>query len=242
MLLAILSALRGDADLTLARHEEGLALTLPAGETWTRSWSLWAASLAHLIRGDDTTAAALLHECLRLEQSMGESLGIGTVLETTGWIAAIADPVRAATLLGAAQNEWDHIEASIATMPGLDVRHSDAMGKARALAGQEAFERAWVHGRSLDQDSAIAFCLGEEPQGRSMALATRGHGILTRRELQVAELVHGGLSNQAIADRLVISPRTAETHVEHILKKLGFTSRTQVAAWFGEETAGGDDG
>ena len=39
------------------------------------------------------------------------------------------------------------------------------------------------------------------------------------------------MTNQAIADRLVISPRTAHGHVEHILAKLGFTSRTQVAAW-----------
>ena len=39
------------------------------------------------------------------------------------------------------------------------------------------------------------------------------------------------MSNKEIADTLVISRRTAETHVEHILTKLGFTSRTQIAAW-----------
>jgi len=43
-----------------------------------------------------------------------------------------------------------------------------------------------------------------------------------------------------IADTLVISPRTAEAHVEHILAKLGFTSRTQVAAWVGEQLSGRD--
>ena len=39
------------------------------------------------------------------------------------------------------------------------------------------------------------------------------------------------MSNKEIADTLVISRRTAETHVEHILTKLGFTSRTQIATW-----------
>ncbi|RZL70966.1 MAG: LuxR family transcriptional regulator, partial [Rhodococcus sp. (in: high G+C Gram-positive bacteria)] len=43
-----------------------------------------------------------------------------------------------------------------------------------------------------------------------------------------------GMTNRAIADRLVISPRTAQGHVEHVLVKLGFTSRAQIAAWIVE--------
>ncbi|MGV9554271.1 LuxR C-terminal-related transcriptional regulator [Streptomyces sp. NPDC003522] len=54
---------------------------------------------------------------------------------------------------------------------------------------------------------------------------------LTRRETQVAELVAQGLANQQIADRLVIARRTAEGHVERILGKLGFSNRSQIAAW-----------
>jgi DNA-binding CsgD family transcriptional regulator len=54
---------------------------------------------------------------------------------------------------------------------------------------------------------------------------------LTPRELQVARLIAGGRSNKQIAAQLVISPRTAEGHVERILAKLGFTSRAQAAAW-----------
>lgn len=54
---------------------------------------------------------------------------------------------------------------------------------------------------------------------------------LTRREREVASLVAQGLTNRQIAQRLSISDRTAETHVIHILNKLGLTSRAQVAAW-----------
>jgi DNA-binding NarL/FixJ family response regulator len=47
----------------------------------------------------------------------------------------------------------------------------------------------------------------------------------------VAALVAEGLSNRAIAERLVISERTASNHVQRILTKLGFSSRSQIAAW-----------
>jgi pimeloyl-ACP methyl ester carboxylesterase/DNA-binding CsgD family transcriptional regulator len=54
---------------------------------------------------------------------------------------------------------------------------------------------------------------------------------LTGRELEVAELVAEGLTNQAIASRLSIAPRTAEAHVENIRRKLQVRSRAQIAAW-----------
>jgi pimeloyl-ACP methyl ester carboxylesterase/DNA-binding CsgD family transcriptional regulator len=54
---------------------------------------------------------------------------------------------------------------------------------------------------------------------------------LTGRELEVAELVAEGLTNNAIARRLSVAPRTAEAHVENIRRKLGVRSRAQIAAW-----------
>ncbi|MBL7501281.1 AAA family ATPase [Frankia sp. CNm7] len=54
---------------------------------------------------------------------------------------------------------------------------------------------------------------------------------LSPREAEVAELVAGGLTNRQIAAKLFISERTAQTHVQHILTRLGFSSRTQIATW-----------
>jgi len=56
-------------------------------------------------------------------------------------------------------------------------------------------------------------------------------GELSRRERDVAQLVAGGLSNREIAGRLYLSERTVDNHVHHILDKLGFDSRVQVATW-----------
>lgn len=62
---------------------------------------------------------------------------------------------------------------------------------------------------------------------------------LSHRECQVAALVADGLPNREIAHRLVIAKRTADAHVEHILTKLTFNSRTQVAAWVSERRSAG---
>lgn len=63
--------------------------------------------------------------------------------------------------------------------------------------------------------------------------AERGNA-LSPRELEVAELVAEGLSNPVIARRLYLSRPTVASHVAHILTKLDFTSRTQIAAWVAE--------
>jgi DNA-binding CsgD family transcriptional regulator/sugar lactone lactonase YvrE len=54
---------------------------------------------------------------------------------------------------------------------------------------------------------------------------------LSRREREIADLVALGLTNREIGERLFISERTAEGHIQQIRNKLGFNSRTQIAAW-----------
>jgi pimeloyl-ACP methyl ester carboxylesterase/DNA-binding CsgD family transcriptional regulator len=65
---------------------------------------------------------------------------------------------------------------------------------------------------------------------------------LTGRELEVAGLIAEGLTNQAIARRLSVAPRTAEAHVENIRRKLEVRSRAQIAAWVTERRLGSSAG
>ncbi|SDI96302.1 non-specific serine/threonine protein kinase [Actinokineospora alba] len=58
--------------------------------------------------------------------------------------------------------------------------------------------------------------------------------LLTRRQWEIAALVAEGLSNRHIAEKLVISERTADTHVQNILNKLRLHNRAHIAAWFTE--------
>jgi DNA-binding CsgD family transcriptional regulator len=55
---------------------------------------------------------------------------------------------------------------------------------------------------------------------------------LTPRQTEVAALVADGLTNREVADRLGITERSAESHLERIRLRLGFRSRSQVAAWY----------
>jgi DNA-binding NarL/FixJ family response regulator len=61
---------------------------------------------------------------------------------------------------------------------------------------------------------------------------------LTAREREIASLMADGLSNHDIAERLVITEGTVEVHAKHILSKLGFRSRTQVAGWVARQDPG----
>jgi DNA-binding NarL/FixJ family response regulator len=92
----------------------------------------------------------------------------------------------------------------------------------RALA---AFERL---GAARDADAAGALLRELGVSGRAFP---KGHGELTKREREVLALLASGLTNAGIAERLVISRRTAEHHVASILSKLGLRTRGEAAAY-----------
>ena len=64
------------------------------------------------------------------------------------------------------------------------------------------------------------------------ALRRRAVPTLTPRQREVAALIAEGLTNRDIAARLYITERSAESHVERIRDRMGFRSRSQIAAWF----------
>jgi DNA-binding NarL/FixJ family response regulator len=75
-------------------------------------------------------------------------------------------------------------------------------------------------------DPAVARLLADSLRG-----PRRPRDSLTPREREVLALVAQGASNRQVAQRLVVSERTARTHVSAILTKLGLASRTQAALW-----------
>ena len=97
----------------------------------------------------------------------------------------------------------------------------------RAKAGRTA-ERLVADGRRLSPEQAVDLVLSGEPDD---APPLEIRQALTRREVEVAALAARGLTNRDIAAELFLSVRTVEVHVDHILTKLGFHTRTQLAAW-----------
>ncbi|ONI92041.1 LuxR family transcriptional regulator [Saccharothrix sp. ALI-22-I] len=232
--LALASEGLGDPARALACHEEALAITEPRGEVWYRSISLWVLGLALWQQGDLRRATGLVRESLRLKLPLNDLLGFAWCLEALAWIAAgEPDRRRAATLLGAVQECWQAIGASPAKSPHLLGYHDECEQRTRHALGEQAFQAAFQRGVDLGLTDAIGYALDEKPQpARSPAGTTT---TLTQREQQVADLVAEGLTNKGIAARLVISQRTAESHVKNIMTKLGFTKRTQLATWVTEQ-------
>lgn len=209
--------------------QQALALTEPCGELYTRSSSLWALGLGSLGAGDVATATKLEQQALRMKWALQDLFGTGYVLEALGWAAAAEDRgERAATLIGAAEAMLQVVGVPITQTSYLLAQREIAQARARDLLGLKAFEAAFAAGAALATKEAIAVALEEatEPQA-----GTAQKSVLTRREQEVARLVNEGLSNREIAETLVISQRTAQSHVENILRKLSFSSRAQVAAW-----------
>jgi len=132
-------------------------------------------------------------------------------------------------------------------------RYEGYLAVARTQLGEEAFTAAYREGQTLPLEQAIAEALAPvppapapvtRPQAAAPLPSDRGAtapapeqppAALSQRERQIAALIAAGRTNREIAAELGISPRTADTHISHILSKLGFTSRTQIAAWAREQ-------
>jgi non-specific serine/threonine protein kinase len=80
-----------------------------------------------------------------------------------------------------------------------------------------------AEGQRMSLAEAVSYALADEPDDAWPGGPRRS---LTRREQEVAALVTQGLTNRAIAGRLCLSVRTVDTHVDHILTKPGFSTRT----------------
>ena len=95
----------------------------------------------------------------------------------------------------------------------------------RARAAHASFEAL---GAARDADAAAALLRSLGAAGHT---GTWSRGELSKREREVLALLGEGLSNPEIAARLVISPKTAEHHVRHVLSKLGLRNRAEAAAY-----------
>ena len=222
---------------------QALELADRHGALSSKAYGLWAVGIAQWRAGDYGPATRTLRECVRLFQPMHDLTGISFGVQALAWCAAFASPdERAARLLGGSQAVWRTSGARVDETNAYSVFDKRAEDVVREALGSTPFEQAFADGAAYSFEQAVALALGEDTEASGQAEAqsrTRGAapGGLTRRQREIAGLLAEGLTNKEIAARLVISQRTAETHVDHILSKLGMTSRAQVARWIAEQEA-----
>ncbi|OLB78261.1 MAG: hypothetical protein AUI14_13815 [Actinobacteria bacterium 13_2_20CM_2_71_6] len=205
------------------------------GDRWFRSSVLVGSALVALAGDDPARASAYLRESLPLRVALGDTAGLAQSMELMGRAAATGhDPERAARLTGAAHRVWREVGRYQFGSAHFRERVTESAAHARGDLGERAYESAYQQGFRLPLDEAVSYALGTGQPAQPPPKPGPA-SPLTRRERQVADLIAEGLSNRQIAVRLVISQRTAESHTENILRKLGFTSRIQVAAWVAEQ-------
>jgi non-specific serine/threonine protein kinase len=229
--------LADQGDAAVSAFEGAIALAAQTGEMFRRSFCLVGLGEQALVRGDAGQAEQLFLEALRVKAQLGDRFGVAVALDSLGRAAVAGGrPRRGAVLLGAAGATWDAIGMRATGNPFARRSASfDGISRARAQLGTRTFRTEFRRGSVLTEGQAVAFAFSDHvdpPEARDPAPSP-----LTRRETEVAQLVAEGLSNAEIAQRLVISVRTAQGHVENILRKLGFTSRAMVASWVAHRRA-----
>jgi predicted ATPase/DNA-binding CsgD family transcriptional regulator len=223
---------RGNLDAA-ASHLEEADRRFRLVPSWYHGRALAMLGVVAQRRGDIDRARTLLVEGLTSLRAYGATVdAIGCVEDMARLAFSQGEPQRAATLLAAATGLRD-ATAAAASLPERVQLDAD-IDRVRSALPRAVFEAAWGAGLGLSLDQATAFATSGRPtlasgRGRS------GADVLTPREREIADLVALGLSNRAIADRLVIAPGTVKIHVERILGKLGRTSRVQIATWVHEQ-------
>jgi ATP/maltotriose-dependent transcriptional regulator MalT len=227
--LATALVVGGHAEDALTVSGETVALCEQNGEQNARAYVEWAAGVAHWTLGHLDEAEQSARAVLKTHRMMADLIGVALTTELLSWIAYDRKQgARAQALAAAAGHVWRTLGTSIdAFGPQLS---RFAAGHAPPQRAAHVSEQVHAAHRFHDLDDVIDFVLGVGDD-RGKAGRTDVGALLTKRELEVAELIENGLSNREIAERLVISKRTAEGHVERILAKLGFSSRAQVAVW-----------
>ncbi len=203
--------------------EEALVLSRGLGDRGAVAYVLSSLGVAATLSGDFPAARDVLVESLVLRRALGDKAGVAECLEGLAEvIGASGAPVRAARLLGAAEALRAAIGVPLPSLYHETKERRITVVRSR-LSGQ-AFTAACAAGRAMSLEQAVA-CALEAPA------APAAPGGLTPREREVAVRVARGDTNAEIARALVIAPRTAMRHVEHVMAKLGVHSRAQIAAW-----------
>ena len=203
--------------------EEALALAKAADDAWAQGQILGYTGIAESNLGRAAVGRTRLLEAIDAFARVGDIAIRAVALARLAALTVRRDPVaavRAAAGISRREGAGGRFHR-IALADLAEVRSTGEL-----LLGPLGFAATWKAGEKLSFADA-ATELRDARGGFEL-------GSLTPRELEIAELVRGGLGNASIARQLSLSTRTVENHIAHTLTKLGFHSRAALAVWAAE--------
>jgi predicted ATPase/DNA-binding CsgD family transcriptional regulator/Tfp pilus assembly protein PilF len=230
---------QGDAEMAHSLLEESLALFKELGDRQNIPQPLMGLVWVSLAQGDYAAARAFLDESLTLFKAVGHKWFIAVCLVGFGVLAtAQGEVVWAARLLSAAEALCKAINGVLP--PFVHARQEFTIAAARTQLGEEVFTAAWAEGRSMTLEQVLAApgpvmmptaVPAESSTDLSASKATTYPDGLTAREVEVLRLVAQGLTDAQVAEQLVISPHTVNTHLKSIYGKIQVSSRSAATSY-----------
>jgi predicted ATPase/ATP/maltotriose-dependent transcriptional regulator MalT len=230
---------QGDVVTAHSLAEKSLMINREIGlrEHTVESLSLLAKIEAR--QGNYAAARVFYEQSLAIMEKGNSKWDIDVFLEgLAGVVAAQGEPAWAARLYGAAEAFRD--ANSMSFVPLFRAEYERSVAATRAQLGEQAFSAAWNEGRTMTPEQALATegavtITPAAPAGPfSVPYAPKASTYpngLTAREVDVLRLLAKGLTSAQIAEQLVISLLTVNTHVRSIYSKLGVTTRSAATRW-----------
>jgi predicted ATPase/DNA-binding CsgD family transcriptional regulator len=232
MVLGRVALQQGDVTTARSLARESVRLCREVGHRWDTIQSIAILAKVADIQHDRAAALALYQKSLDLAREVGDKVLIASGLEgLAGVVAAQGEPVWATRLWGAATALRETIGSP---MPPIEhASYERAMTAVRMHLSEKAFAAAWAEGRMFTPEQVL---LARGPEttrqqisagavAASLAKAPPYPAGLTTREVEVLRLVTQGLTDMQVAEQLIISPRTVNSHLTSIYNKLGVDSR-----------------
>ena len=206
------------------------------------AWGMYDLAGWHLAQHDYPKARTAYEEGFQRSMVVGDQILVASCLEglaaavvaQAGEEGALSLALWAARLWGAAARVREAIGAPMP--PVYRAAYEQALAQAQRLVHEQTFRTAWDEGRSMTPEQALATrpASGEpsvqvsppSPTAASSKHPVRHPEGLTPREVEVLRLLADGLTNPQIAERLVVSLPTVNTHVAALFNKLGVNSRS----------------
>jgi DNA-binding CsgD family transcriptional regulator len=231
--LGMLTLLQGNVARAHSLLEESLVLFKEVGERGRIAEVLAIQGFLSFSQGDYAAARGLIEESLKISLKLDYKWDTAGYLEgLAAVVAAQGEPVRAVWFMSAAQALREAIGTPLPLL--FQALHELTIASVRTLLGEQAFATAWAEGRTMAPEQAL---VAQEPvtipKGAPVGTSTVSPvpkapaypDGLTAREVEVLRLVAQGLTNEQVAEQLIISPRTVNTHLTVIFSKIGVSSR-----------------